>query len=234
MVYFQMAASLVAATEARRSKGVLPFSVHGGGGGSRVVKRRKLISKVSFQEGSGIQWNLGVAAVKKNLDSAIAASTSKSYAFWWGKFEVFCSESGVEALGASVDTVMVFLSNLAEGAAGQGGVKVARAALHHYFELGCRRSSPTDDHRVTKLIMGIERRFGTPVRKSAALSRRELQALLRCVCKGGRFEEVGFCHLRLAAQVVLLCSSFLILCVISGVFDVLHVCKVRGGERSEG
>ena len=36
-------------------------------------------------------WDLCVGLVEKNLNSALANSTSKQYKYWWKRFEEFCT-----------------------------------------------------------------------------------------------------------------------------------------------
>ena len=66
---------------------------------------------------------------------------------------------------------------------------------------GGRKEIPTEDGRVSKLIRGIERRFGAPVKKSAALGKRDFLRFLNTVTDKGKFDVVKLRRLRLGAQV---------------------------------
>ena len=196
-----MAAVIVAAVEARKRKekewGV---SLHGSKAMPREIRGARESTRVEASVG-GAKWKIGEEAMRKNLDSAVADSTRKVYKYWWKRFEVFCLEAKVAPLQASVYTVMTFLSFLAENSRGQGGVKGAKAALHHCFLMGGRISVPTEDPRVLKLIRGVERRFAVPVKKSAVLTKQDFRKFLDVVTEGGKIMEIKLGRLRLAAQV---------------------------------
>ena len=90
-------------------------------------------------------WDLCVGLVEKNLNSALANSTSKQYKYWWKRFEEFCTANGRKIEPFSDLTAAAFLSCLAEESAGIGGVDQARAALRHFHNLKFPGiTSPTD------------------------------------------------------------------------------------------
>ena len=205
-----MAECLLAAVKARESMEKRSFL---GLRRSRVVeglpKGKSLgVGRREAGDFGSSKWKVGEDALRKNMDCAVAESTRKVYAYWWRRFEVFCEEASFKPLQASRATVLTFLSYLAEVSPGQGGVKGARAALQHYFVLGGRKEIPTEDGRVSKLIKGIERRFGVPVKKSAALGKRDFLRFLYTVTDGGKFEEVKLGRLRLGAQVAVMYCTF--------------------------
>ena len=194
-------ANIVAAVEARIRRERAEVVLRQGSAKGKALSRNQKVVEDSMVRVRGPKWKVGEEALAKNMSSAVADSTGKVYAYWWGRFEEFCKESKVEPMKASVDTVMMFLSFLAENSSGQGGVKGARAALQHYFVIGGRRAVPTEEGRIDKLIRGIERRFSIPVQKSAAMGKNDLLKFLQVATAGGKVQEVKLGMLRLGAQV---------------------------------
>lgn len=170
---------------------------------------RRLAKKPAVAESDSQEWREGVAAMETNLVSSLAASTGGQYSFWWGKFETFCSLNKREAMPFSSETVAVFLSHLAEKAAGLGGVDSARAALHHYFSLAHPdKSCPTDHGDVRLVIRGIKRRHQQPVTKKTPLKCDDFNKILSAATNGGDFIKVKLCQHRLAAQVAVMYCTF--------------------------
>ena len=67
-------------------------------------------------------WNSSVAAMKRNVQQSVAEFTAKTYRYWWNRFYQFCCRTGATQMPFSGRTAAVFLSSLAESAAGLGGV----------------------------------------------------------------------------------------------------------------
>ena len=154
-------------------------------------------------------WDLNLKLVERNLNAAIASSTSKQYKYWWERFEQFCSDNGRQVEPFSDLTAAAFLSFLAEESAGIGGVDQARAALRHFHNLKFPGlTSPTDSVRITSVLKGIKRRFQKPVSKKKPLESEDFSRLLTFITKNGNFNDLKLGELRFAAQLSLLYCTF--------------------------
>ena len=124
-------------------------------------------------------WRSSEAAMKKNVQQSVAESTAKTYSYWWNRFCLFCCRTGATRMPFSGHTAAVFLSSLAEAAAGLGGVDTARSALRHYFTVNCPDiKCPTDGTEVTLVMKGIRRRFAKPVSKKSPLTGEQFYKIL--------------------------------------------------------
>ena len=98
-----------------------------------------------------------------NLQSSVANSMAKNYAYWWSRFKVFCDQIDASVMPFSSETAGLFLSHLAETASGLGGVTNARAALNFYHSVKFPDSvSPAAGKNVGAIMKGINRRFQKP------------------------------------------------------------------------
>ena len=64
----------------------------------------------------GETQKLAEAARLTNLQSSVASSTAKNYAYWWSRFRVFCDQIDAIVMPFSSETAGLFLSHLAETA----------------------------------------------------------------------------------------------------------------------
>ena len=111
----------------------------------------------------GETQKLAEAARLTNLQSSVANSMAKNYAYWWSRFKVFCDQIDASVMPFSSETAGLFLSHLAETAPGLGGVTNARAALNFYHSVKFPDSvSPAAGKNVGAIMKGINRRFQKP------------------------------------------------------------------------
>ena len=154
-------------------------------------------------------WRSSVMAMKKNVQMSVAESTAKTYGYWWTRFCTFCDRTGAVQMPFSSHTAAVFLSSLAESAAGLGGVDAARSALRHHFVVMCPDvKCPTEGSEVTLVMKGIKRRFEQPVSKKSPLSGKDFYKILNKLLNKDCSKTVKLCQLRLAAQVSLMFMTF--------------------------
>ena len=111
----------------------------------------------------GETQKLAEAARLTNLQSLVANSMAKNYAYWWSRFKIFCDQIDASMMPFSSETAGLFLSHLAETAPGLGGVTNARAALNFYHSVKFPDSvSPAAGKNVGAIMKGINRRFQKP------------------------------------------------------------------------
>ena len=135
----------------------------------------------------------------------MAESTANTYRYWWNRFCQFCCRTGATQMPFSGRTAAVFLSSLAESAAGLGGVDTARSALRHYFVVMCPDTTcPTEGTEVSLVMKGIKRRFEKPVSKKSPLTSEQFYKILFKLLDKGQMKAVKLCQLRLAAQLSLM------------------------------
>ena len=192
---------------------------NGSGKESLVAKcqgNKKCPREVSTASSAGAEvttglksWDVCLRLVEKNLNSALANSTSKQYKYWWKRFEEFCTANGRQMEPFSDLTAAAYLSCLAEESAGIGGVDQARAALRYFHNLKFPGiTSPTDSVRISSVLKGIKRRFQKPVSKKKPLESEDFSRLLAFITKNGDFNNLRLVELRFAAQISLLYCTF--------------------------
>lgn len=106
-----------------------------------------------------------------------APATREAYASDWRQFIVWASKHGIQALPASVDAVVLFLSDLAnQGIKSASIVRKASAIKFTHRDAGF--ASPTDMEAVRATLAGIRRTLGTKPRQVAPVTIEVLESLL--------------------------------------------------------
>lgn len=107
-----------------------------------------------------------------------AASTRRSYAWQWGRFERWCTGRGITAMPATAATVCAYLTDFAAQGVSVGTIECACAAIaaEHQTE---GRTNPIADTAVKAVRRGIRRTLGTaPRRQSRPLSTEEIRRMV--------------------------------------------------------
>ena len=177
------------------------------------VDHGRLVKELSQSSGKtrlvGETQKLAEAARLTNLQSSVADSTAKNYAYLWSRFKGFCEQINASVMPFSGETAGLFLSHLAETASGLGGVTNARAALNFYHSVKFPESvSPAAGRGVGAVLKGINRRFQKPTVKKTPLAKNDFFKFMALTTKNGDFEHLKLCELRLAAQIALMYTTF--------------------------
>lgn len=115
-----------------------------------------------------------------NLLSAgkLSASTQRTYAVCWGKFERWAAENSLSALPATEATVLLYLASRA------GSAKLSTLRVHawsiHDRHIQEQLQSPVAD-RVLQLLVGVARVHGAQTEPKRPLTVHQLRAML-AVC----------------------------------------------------
>ena len=116
------------------------------------------------------------------LVSDIADSTGNRYGPQWVKFREFCSENGKESLPSSVNDIIVYLTYVSER--GFGAVLMARAAIRYFnLKFNSATFSPTDDKKVSCLVLALKRKMGKPVTKREPINHDVLLKNFKSFCQ---------------------------------------------------
>jgi site-specific recombinase XerD len=114
--------------------------------------------------------------------NAIAAASRRAYESDWHDFETWCRLHGLAALPAAPATVGLFLTDRAARLA-VASLKRRLAAVSRAHRLaGCRLD--LGDPAIRDVFLGIQRDLGTGATSKAALSTRELRAMLAATPPG--------------------------------------------------
>ena len=106
-----------------------------------------------------------------------AANTQRAYRAAWAEFSAWAAERGAEALPAQADTVLAYLTALAEAGAKVATIEVKRAAIGAAHRTA-KQPDPTTAEDVRLLMGGIRRELGTRPSKKAPVTLADLRALV--------------------------------------------------------
>jgi site-specific recombinase XerD len=124
---------------------------------------------VSHREGAlALAADRESEAMQRYLEAEKAPATVRAYRSDWAIFAAWCAERGREALGASPETVAMFLAAQAEDGSRPSTLS-RRAASIRYIHASAGLEPPTSSELVRATMRGIRREIGTaPVRKVPA------------------------------------------------------------------
>jgi integrase len=134
------------------------------------------------------------ARVRKYVEASKAANTIRAYCAQWGQFERHCSDHAAQSLPASVETVIDFLTALAEGEVAihnprrpdlhgrkqprtVAQIEAARAAIGYMHETTGHKN-PCKDVRVRETLKGVRRALGAMARPKDHLSPDDLARIV--------------------------------------------------------
>lgn len=128
--------------------------------------------------GHGLAHHTGAAARYVEAGLSGAANTARAYAADLRRFGAWCVGQGFEALPASVDALVGFVTHLAEA-----GKKVATIE-RHYAAISKAHAvrgvaSPTDDKQFKIFMDGVRRVHGVRQKQAPAFSLAQLKRLVR-------------------------------------------------------
>jgi len=116
-------------------------------------------------------------SARRYISAGVAKNTKRTYRAQWSDFTRYCAGRGLEALPASVNTVVEYLATLADKGASLSKIRVARSAIawvHRTKEV----PDPTTAQSVTLCLSGIAREIGRPPAKKTALSLADIRAMV--------------------------------------------------------
>jgi site-specific recombinase XerD len=118
-----------------------------------------------------------VSQAQTLISARHAPATREAYSSDWGQFCAWSAKHGVQSLPASVEAVVLFLSDLAtQGIKSASIVRKASAIKFAHRDAGL--ASPTDMEAVKATLAGIKRTLGTKPRQVAPVTIEVLEVLL--------------------------------------------------------
>lgn len=112
-------------------------------------------------------------------DASRSNATHRAYEGGWKDFAGYCTATGLESLPASPQTVVLYVTNLAQRAK-YATIKQRLVAISQYHtERGL--ASPTAHEIVRRVVWGIARTNGTAQTKKAAITLDELRRMLLAI-----------------------------------------------------
>lgn len=118
------------------------------------------------------------ARIAATIVAGRAASTRKTYASMWPRFDHWCACRGITAMPATPATVCAYLADMATCGFAAGTIEGASAAIAAAHETQ-GHESPTADPTVRAVRRGIRRALGTaPRRQSRPLSTADIRQIL--------------------------------------------------------
>ena len=144
--------------------------------------------KINLSSSETEFFKLNARKAKELLVSDIADSTGDRYGPQWLKFCDFCASNGRESLPSLPDTIVVYLTSVAEKSL--GSVLMAWAAIR-YFNLkhNSASTSPSDDKKVSCLVLALKRKLGKPVTKREPINHEYLEKLLKFYLPEGIYSD---------------------------------------------
>lgn len=124
------------------------------------------------------------ARVQHSLDNSISDATKAAYASDWRSFLEWCRGSGYQALPASAETVIAYLTGMAAAIRPNGkhayaqSTIVRRAASINAQHVAAGAAPPGADGRVARALKAIRRERTTPQRRVAPLLTNDMRLLL--------------------------------------------------------
>lgn len=124
------------------------------------------------------------ARVQESLDNSISDATKAAYASDWRAFTEWCRGSGYQALPASAEVVIAYLTGMAAAIRPNGkhayaqSTIVRRAASINAQHVAAGMAPPGADGRVTRALKAIKRERNTPQRRVAPLLTNDIKLLL--------------------------------------------------------
>ena len=124
------------------------------------------------------QFKVNARKAEDLLVSDIADSRGDRYGPQRLKFCAFCASNGRESLPSLPDTIVVYLTSVAEK--GLGSVLMARAAIRYFnLKYDSATTSPSDDKKVSCLVLALKRKMGKHVTKREPINHECLLKLLK-------------------------------------------------------
>jgi integrase len=121
------------------------------------------------------------ARISETIAAGRAASTRKTYASMFRRFDRWCADRGIPTLPASPATVSAYLSDMATLGFAAGTIEGASAAIGAAHETE-GHDNPTADPTVRAVRRGIRRTLGTaPRRQSRPLDTAEIRRMLDAI-----------------------------------------------------
>ena len=137
---------------------------------------RELV-KINIEGNESEQFKIDALKAEDLLVNDIADSTGEQYGPQWVKFREYCDINNHESLPSLPETIVVYLSSIAEE--GLGSVYMARASIRYFHrKFNSSSSSPTDDTKVKSLFLALKRKLSKPVTKLEPISNNILEYLI--------------------------------------------------------
>lgn len=114
---------------------------------------------------------------KRYIRKSKAENTIDTYRRAWADFQWYCCERDVAALPASPQTIVDFLTMLADAGAKVSTIQVKLAALAYFHRTG-GHADPTTHEAVVALMEGIRREKHTAPKRVKPMVRKKLRAML--------------------------------------------------------
>ena len=128
--------------------------------------------------GHGLAHHTGAAARYVEAGLSGAANTARAYAADLRRFGTWCAGQGFEALPASVDTLVGFVTHLAEAGKKVATIERNYAAISKAHAVR-GVASPTDDKQFKIFMDGVRRVHGVRQKQAPAFSLAQLKRLVR-------------------------------------------------------
>jgi site-specific recombinase XerD len=116
-------------------------------------------------------------AASEYAQASKAISTRRAYQSDAADFALWCKRQGVEALPASVETVVAYLAALAKSGLKASTITRRRAAIAYLHRLA-GLESPTTSEAAKAVLAGIRRSLGTAVTRKAPITAKAIRAML--------------------------------------------------------
>ena len=123
-------------------------------------------------------FKVNACKAEELMVSDIADSTGDRYGLQWLKFWAFCATNRRESLPSSPDTIVVYLMSVARK--GLGSFLMAGAAIRYInLKHNSASPSPSDDAKVSCLVLALKRKLGKPVTKWEPINHDYLEKRLK-------------------------------------------------------
>jgi len=124
------------------------------------------------------------------VEAASAANTRRAYAADWTHFSRWCRRQGLSALAPEPQTVGLYITALASGAAAPNGKSASVATIERRLSAICwnykQRGLTLDrqDRHIATVLAGIRNRHAAPPRQKEAILPEELIAMVETLDRG--------------------------------------------------
>lgn len=118
--------------------------------------------------------------IRKYVERSKAGGTQRVYESRWSDFEEFCTWRGYTALPAEPQSIVDYLTELADAGKKVNTLQVTLAAIG-FRHLGAKLPNPADSVEVKTTMAGIRRTIGTRAKRKAPLTFDHLKKLLAII-----------------------------------------------------
>jgi site-specific recombinase XerD len=117
------------------------------------------------------------ASARRYARAGKAPSTILAYRADYGDFSAWCTERGLAAMPASTETVILYISAMADAGLSVSTLGRRIAAIGYSHKLG-RQANPCTGDDLREVLSGIRRTLGTAPKRKAAATAERVRAML--------------------------------------------------------